>query len=98
MTGTRYRSRTGISEAEYDRRLAEQGGGCAICGRAPARRRLHADHKHTGDQHVRGLLCFTCNRSLPAALHANEAWLQAARAYLRSDARTDGRSWMETNV
>lgn len=95
MTGTRYRSRTGISEAEYDRRFAEQGGGCAICGAKPKARRLHSDHRHTGDEAVRGLLCFRCNKYLPAVLYLNEPLLAAMRAYLRGHARTDGRSWLE---
>ena len=95
MTGTRYRSRTGIDAAEYDRRLAEQGGGCAICGAKPKARRLHADHRHTGDEAVRGLLCFRCNKYLPAVLYLNEPLLAAMGAYLRGHARTDGRSWLE---
>ena len=50
----------GLSEVDYERILAQQGGGCAICGRVPGSRHLHVDHDHdTGD--VRGLLCFACN-------------------------------------
>jgi hypothetical protein len=52
----------GITPADYDRMLAEQGGGCAICGATPTAQRakyktfLHVDHCHdTGA--VRGLLC-----------------------------------------
>ena len=45
-------------------RLAEQGGGCAVCGRPPKEgKSLHVDHDHeTG--YVRGLLCFSCNAAL----------------------------------
>lgn len=47
----------------YDRSFAMQGGGCAICGRPPARNKLHLDHDHaTGE--ARGLLCCPCNRLL----------------------------------
>lgn len=95
MTESRYRSRTGITEAEYDRRLKEQGGGCAICGRLPKTRRLHSDHRHKGDEAVRGLLCFSCNRTLPYAQYAKEDWLMAAKVYLKEGARSDGRPWIE---
>lgn len=53
----------GISSADYDRMLAEQGGGCALCGVRPEnlttgryRTFLHVDHCHDSGQ-VRGLLC-----------------------------------------
>jgi Recombination endonuclease VII len=54
----------GITPEDYDRRLAQQGGGCAVCGRAPKPgKSLHVDHDHeTG--YVRGLLCFKCNAAL----------------------------------
>jgi Recombination endonuclease VII len=54
----------GITPEEYEARLAEQGGGCAVCGRPPkAGKSLHVDHDHdTG--YVRGLLCFSCNAAL----------------------------------
>jgi hypothetical protein len=52
----------GITLADYERMLAEQGGGCAICGgpgevskRNPAGL-LHVDHDHVTGR-VRGLLC-----------------------------------------
>jgi len=50
----------GLNEADYDRILAQQGGGCAICGRLPGSRNLHIDHDHESGE-VRGLLCFACN-------------------------------------
>lgn len=53
----------GISAADYDRLLAEQGGGCALCGVKPEdlqtgrfRTYLHVDHCHETGR-VRGLLC-----------------------------------------
>jgi hypothetical protein len=60
-----YRSRTGITQAEYDRLLVEQGGHCALCPNTPKTRRLHVDHDHATGA-VRGLLCFRCNRFLPS--------------------------------
>jgi hypothetical protein len=64
--------RYGITAAEADAMLAEQGGLCAICKDARA---VHVDHDHeTGA--VRALLCFNCNGGLgqfkddPEALHA----------------------------
>src|SRR5207249_694982 len=69
----------GVTDAEYDRLLAAQGGGCAICGNPPKTRRLHVDHDHkTGE--VRGLLCHRCNRLL--ASWVTERWLYSAAAYL----------------
>lgn len=57
----------GIRQADYDRMLAGQGGGCLLCGVKPEeletgryRTYLHVDHCHeTGE--VRGLLCPDCN-------------------------------------
>jgi len=49
----------------YDAVLAQQGGGCAICGQPPkpGGHRLAVDHDHvTGT--VRGLLCRFCNQML----------------------------------
>ena len=62
------RHRYGISLAEYERLLAEQGGACAVCKQPPssANTRAHwngklcVDHCHDGG-HVRGLLCNDCN-------------------------------------
>lgn len=56
----------GITQEEYDARLAEQGGRCAICKAPPEASRygvLAVDHCHDKG-HVRGLLCDKCNRLL----------------------------------
>lgn len=57
------RRKYGISSEDYDRLLAEQGGGCALCGVRPEelttgrfRNFLHVDHCHDTGR-VRGLLC-----------------------------------------
>jgi hypothetical protein len=69
----------GITDDEYAGMLAEQGGGCAICGAPPKTRRLHVDHDHKTGR-VRGLLCHRCNRALPVWITA--AWLLKAARYL----------------
>ena len=83
MSATRANPRwkkLGFTEADYERLLLEQDGGCAICGAAPKTRRLHVDHDHRTGR-VRGLLCHSCNRRLWTG--ATEAWLLAAAAYVR---------------
>lgn len=64
----------GITQRDYDRMLAEQGGGCAICGATESGKgsRLHVDHDHSCcpdairscGRCVRGLLCMKCNQGL----------------------------------
>ena len=74
--------RTGLTEADFDRLMAEQGGACAICRRAPGPgKRLHIDHSH-GHGHTRGLLCSPCNVGL-GGLGDSIANLEAAISYLR---------------
>lgn len=78
-----------MSLREYDRILARQGGGCAICHSAvgvrdkrlpSGRRRLPVDHDAvTGD--VRGLLCSNCNIGLGNFTHS-PAILRRAAQYL----------------
>jgi hypothetical protein len=54
----------GISVEDYERMLAEQDGGCHICGKKPeGKRALDIDHDHTTGK-VRGLLCSNHNRAL----------------------------------
>ena len=52
----------GLTATDYQRLLAHQGGGCAICGGA-RRYRLNVDHDHATGR-VRGLLCRRENRLL----------------------------------
>src|SRR5438552_1390720 len=59
---------------EYERRLKEQGGGCAICSRPPKRnKRLCVDHNHRTGL-VRGLLCSVCNGRLLGRLERFRGW------------------------
>lgn len=69
----------GVTDDEYERLLAAQGGGCAICGSTPKTRRLHVDHDHRTGR-VRGLLCMRCNRALPSWVTTR--WLLDAAEYL----------------
>jgi hypothetical protein len=73
-----------LTDPEYERLLAAQGGGCAICGNPPRTRRLSVDHDHR-TKRVRGLLCFRCNRALPHYLDAD--WLETAAAYVAGEDR-----------
>lgn len=76
---------------EYDRILAAQGGGCAICGATDADgagRRLHVDHDHSCCPGARacgkcnrGLLCKACNTGLGGFRDDLET-LAAASRYL----------------
>jgi len=57
------RARYGITLAEYNDLLVEQGGKCAICELAPVDSKLNVDHCHaTGEK--RGLLCSQCNTAI----------------------------------
>lgn len=56
----------GMTLADYDRMLEEQGGGCKICGTTdPGGRsdKFHIDHDHATGL-VRGLLCAGCNLAI----------------------------------
>ncbi len=70
----------GITLEQYEEMLAEQDGGCAICGRKPGKISLHIDHDHETDR-IRGLLCFRCNNAL-GDFGDNGDWLVAAANYL----------------
>jgi hypothetical protein len=67
--------RYGISEAEWDAMLRQQGGRCYLC-EFPTRR-LVVDHNHTTGV-VRHLLCIACN--LQAGWHEANA-VRFARCY-----------------
>lgn len=75
----------GITQADYDRMLTDQGGGCALCSAKPEdltagryRTYLHVDHCHDTGK-VRGLLCPDCN--LLIGRRPND-WFRRAADYL----------------
>jgi hypothetical protein len=78
----------GLSVAEYETKLREQGGVCAICGEREAVkhqngqvRRLAIDHNHqTGN--TRDLLCSRCNTTL-GKFNDNPVLFEKAAQYLR---------------
>jgi hypothetical protein len=58
----------GLSDTDYEKMLARQGGRCALCRRKPEQTRtpkksLSVDHSHA-TRKVRGLLCNNCNSLL----------------------------------
>lgn len=56
----------GITLAEYDAKLAAQGGVCGLCGSEPKNELdFHLDHDHAeGPKALRDILCRTCNIGL----------------------------------
>lgn len=76
--------RYGLTLDDYNRMLAEQGGGCAICKRPPRGKtlgqRLYVDHCHDTGK-IRGLLCPGCNTALGQYRHDIETLMRAI-AYL----------------
>jgi hypothetical protein len=74
------KSKFGLSVAEYDTMLAEQGGVCAICRAPEDGKRLAVDHCHTTGA-VRGLLCQRCNRGIGHFAESAER-LRAAANYV----------------
>lgn len=78
----------GITYDDYDRILAEQNYGCAICeSKDPGGRgRFHIDHNHsccstekTCGKCIRGLLCHQCNTKLYVI---ENGWAKKAIEYL----------------
>jgi len=82
----------GITLDDYEKTLAGQGGGCAVCRKTEAinGRRLAVDHDHgccpgriTCGRCVRGLLCSSCNLHL-GAIGDNLDHVEAMATYLRA--------------
>ncbi|MGV9379767.1 endonuclease domain-containing protein [Nonomuraea sp. NPDC003707] len=69
--------RYGITEDDFERMLAHQGGLCAICRAVPG---TFVDHSHQTGQ-VRGILCFNCNNGL-GHFGDNLVLLELAALYL----------------
>lgn len=67
----------------YVAKLAEQGGGCAICGTTVSnngKKFLAVDHNHANGS-LRGVLCARCNSSLER-VESIPNWCALATAYL----------------
>jgi len=59
-----YRKRYGITLREYDQKMVDQQGRCAICMQPQAKNRLHMDHDHACCPNTTGRLCGHCARGL----------------------------------
>lgn len=84
------RRKYGLSIEQYEALLAQQEGGCAVCGGLNRGRHLEVDHDHAccpGDTScggcVRGLLCGPCNKAI-GQLRDDAALLRAAADYLEA--------------
>ena len=73
----------GLTMADFEALLAQQGGTCAICGggRSGPGSRFHVDHCHATGR-VRGLLCGNCNTAI-GLLGDDPERAEKAAAYLR---------------
>lgn len=72
----------GMSIEEYDKKLAQQNGVCAICGgTCVSGKRLAVDHNHTTGK-IRDLLCGNCNGGLGKFKENPDIMLKAIE-YLR---------------
>ena len=76
----------GMSVERYEAMLAEQSGGCAICGATEEAngRRLCVDHDHSSGE-VRALLCDSCNVGL-GRFNDNPKLVRRALNYLEAHA------------
>ena len=82
----RWKKIFGISLEQYNARLAEQGGSCAICRKPETSltrsggyiRPLSIDHDHL-TKRIRGLLCHKCNSALGLLYEQPELLRQAIR-------------------
>ncbi len=73
-------SRYGLTPEGYRAMERNQESRCAICNKAPSKKRLHIDHDHdTGA--VRALLCTSCNTGL-GLFREDTALLDRAAQYL----------------
>ena len=64
----------------YDKILEWQGGGCALCGKAPSpKRKLDLDHDHQR-MVIRGLLCWSCNKAVPDG--KDKDWILRCAEYI----------------
>ena len=79
----RLKATYGISQADFERMLEDQGYACAICAAKHGEKRgkvLHVDHCHATGR-VRQLLCAACNTAL-GKMRDDTDRLRSAIAYL----------------
>lgn len=82
------RTKFGMSVADYDARLAAQGGRCLVCLEVPRGgrgviRKLVVDHCHATGR-IRGLLCPNCNTAI-GLLREEPQRFNRAVSYLRGE-------------
>lgn len=78
-----YLKRYGITQAQFERMLIEQGGRCKVCFKPMiGPREPQVDHNHKTGK-ARGLLCSPCNLGLGCFKDSKET-LARAIAYLES--------------
>jgi 5-methylcytosine-specific restriction endonuclease McrA len=84
---SRYKKLYKITVEEYDQKMLEQKGICAICPKhqSESKKKFAVDHNHKTNQ-VRGLLCDNCNRAL-GYFQDNPDLLDSGSVYLRSYSR-----------
>lgn len=74
----------GVTPEWYTDKLAQQGGGCAICGctttHTTRTKYLMIDHDHSTGE-TRGILCMPCNTAIER-MEAVSDWESHARSYL----------------
>ena len=71
----------GITQEDYDKKLAYQNYGCGLCGQAPRIKKLAVDHCHTTGK-IRDLLCGSCNTAL-GLFKDNPELMNKAADYIR---------------
>jgi len=78
-----YRSKYGITTAQYNEMLIQQGGVCALCGGNNGKKYLAVDHCHNSKK-VRQLLCNYCNLTISHIENAKaplEAYINYIQKY-----------------
>lgn len=93
--GYSLKKRYGMTNQQFDERLAKQGGGCAACGVTEmVGKWWHVDHDHaccptnarSCGRCIRGILCHPCNTALGSAGDSIER-LEQLINYLKGAAR-----------
>jgi hypothetical protein len=67
----------------YAQLLLASGGKCPLCDAEPTRNKLNIDHDHKL-MHVRGVLCWRCNKFLHGWM--TPEWLRRAATYVEEGA------------